>query len=70
MEEVIKNLLYYCVIRIGSTILIWLLIAGLIRTFCFMLDHLKAANVLREALQLYIRTKKDKRIKEEDIKGE
>lgn len=69
MEELIKNFLYYAVIGLGSISLICLLIAGLIRSFCFMLDHLKVANVLKEALLYYIKNKNnDRKITLEDIK--
>lgn len=70
MEEVIKSILYYCVLGIGSAIIVCLLIAVLIRSICVMLDHTKVANVLREALQLYIKAKKDKKLEEKHIKGE
>lgn len=69
MEELIKIFLYYAVIGLGSISLICLLIAGLIRSFCFMLDHLKVANVLKEALLYYIKNKNnDRKITLEDIK--
>ena len=58
MEELIKDILYYSVLISGSMIFICLLIAGLIRSFCLMLDHLKVANAMREALQLYIKEKR------------
>jgi hypothetical protein len=67
MEEVLKNILYYSVLSFGGASLICLLIAGLIRSFCLMLDHIKAVNVLREALQLYIKTKNERKLTEEDI---
>ena len=70
MEEAIKTFLYYFVMGMGSTSLTFLLIAGLVRSFCFMLDHLKVANVLREVIQLYIKANKDKKITEADIKEE
>ena len=69
MELLIKDILYYSVLISGSMILICLLVAGLIRSFCFMLDHLKVANTMREMIQLYIKTKQqEKTLQEKDIK--
>ena len=65
--ELIKNILFYTAIGTGSLSIICLLIAGLIRCICVLLDHLKIANVLRELLALYIKEKTLK-ITEEDLK--
>ena len=69
MEEIIKQILYYVSLSTGSIMLICLLIAGAIRCICIMLDHLRIANVMREALMLYIKTKRpDLKLKDVDIK--
>ena len=68
MEIIIKEFLYWVAIGSGSTALICLLIAGMIRAICILIDHLKIANVMRKAILLYIETnRKDLKIKEEDI---
>lgn len=67
--EVIKDILFYMAVISGSLGLITLLICGVIKGICLLLDHLKVANTLREALALYIKTKnQDRRIEEKDIK--
>lgn len=58
MEELIKNFLYWVAIGAGSTMIICLLISGLIRCLCILMDHLKTANVIREAMILYAKTKR------------
>ena len=69
MEEIIKQILYYVSLSAGSIMLICLLIAGAIRCICILIDHLRIANVMREALMLYIKTKRpDLKIKDVDIK--
>lgn len=69
MEELIKQILYYVLLSAGSFMLICLLIAGIIKCICILIDHLKVANVMREALMLYIKTKRpDLKIKDVDIK--
>lgn len=68
MEIIIKEILYWVAFVSGSIALVCLFIAGTIRAICILLDHLKVANVLREALMLYIKTKRpDMQIKPEDI---
>lgn len=62
MEEIIKNCLYYISLGAGSIILICLLVAGIIRSFCFMLDHLKVVKVFRELIPLYIQKKREGKI--------
>lgn len=57
MEELIKNFLFYTAIGAGTTIIICLLICGTIRVIGLLLDHLKIANTLREAIALYIKSK-------------
>lgn len=69
MEEILKNFLFYTALGAGTTIIVCLLICGTIRGICLLLDHLKIANTLREALALYIKSKNpDVRIEEKDIK--
>lgn len=66
--ELIKNILFYIALGAGSICLISLFIAAAIKCICIMLDHLKVANVLREAIVLYINTKRpDLSLKENDI---
>ena len=68
METIIKDFLYWIAIGSGSIFVICLFIAGMIRAICILIDHLKIANVMREALMLYIKTKRpDLKLKEEDI---
>ena len=69
MEEIIKQILYYVSLSAGSIMLICLLIAGIIRCICILIDHFKIVNVMREALMLYIKTKRpDLKVKDVDIK--
>lgn len=69
MEELIKQILYYASLGAGSIMIIFLLIVGAIRCICILLEHLKVANVIREALMLYIKTKQsDLKVKDKDIK--
>lgn len=68
MEIIIKEFLFWVAIGSGSIFLTCLFIAGMIRAICILIDHLKIANVMREALMLYIKTKRpDLKLKEEDI---
>lgn len=68
MEEVVKNILYYTSLSIGSIAIISLLTVATIRCICILLDHLKACNVIKKALQLYIKENtKIKKIKAEDV---
>lgn len=68
MEEVVKNILYYISLSIGSVAIISLLIVATIRCICILLDHLKACDVIKKALQLYIKENtKIKKIKAEDV---
>ena len=56
--ELIKNILFYMAFISGSIGLITLLICGVIRLVCLLVDHLKIANTLRECLRIYIERKK------------
>ena len=58
IEEITKIFLYNMALGAGTTILICLLIAGAIRSFCIMLDHLKVGKVLKELLPMYIKEKR------------
>lgn len=58
IEEMTKIFLYNMALGAGTMILICLLIAGVIRAFCIMLDHLKVGKVLKELLPLYIKEKR------------
>lgn len=58
IEEITKNFLYYMALGCGTVSLIGLLIAGAIRIFCIMLDHLKVGKVLKELLPMYIKEKR------------
>ena len=55
MDEIIKEILYYTVLILGST-LICLIITGMIKSIFILLDHLKMTNTLRKAIMLYIKT--------------
>lgn len=69
MEEIIKQILYYVSLGTGSIMLICLLIAGTIRCICILIDHFKIVNVMKEALMLYIKSKRpDLKVKDVDIK--
>lgn len=69
MEELIKQVLYYISLCTGSIMLICLLIAGTIKCICILINHLRIANVMKEALMLYVKTKRpDLKIKDTDIK--
>ena len=69
MEEIVKEFLYWVSIGSGSIFLICLFIAGMIRAICILIDHLKVVNVMKEALQLYIKHKRpDLKIEDKDIK--
>lgn len=71
MEELIKNFLFYTAIGAGTIIIICLLTCGTIRGICLLLDHLKIANTLREAIALYIKSKNPiYKVEEKDIKKE
>ena len=60
MEEIIKNCLYYISLGAGSIILICLLVAGIIKSFCFMLDHLKIGKFLvTKIIPLYLKQKEE-----------
>lgn len=68
MEEIIKDILYYISLIIGSIAIISLLIVVTMRCICILLDHLKAGNVIKKALELYIKENtKIKKIKAEDV---
>lgn len=68
MEEIIKDILYYISLIIGSIAIISLLIVVTMRCICILLDHLKAGNVIKKALKLYIKENtKIKKIKAEDV---
>lgn len=68
MEEAVKNILYYTSLSIGSVAIISLLIVATIRCICILMDHLKACNVIKKAIQLYIKENtKIKKIKAEDV---
>ena len=58
--ELIKDILFYIALGTGSICLISLFVAITIRCILIMLDHLKVSNVLREALTLYIKTKRQR----------
>lgn len=58
MELIIKEILYWIALGSGSIVLICLFVAGMIKAICILLDHLKVANVLREALLIYLRRKR------------
>ena len=69
MEEIVKEFLYWVCIGSGSIFLICLFIASMIRAICILIDHLKVVNVMKEALQLYIKHKRpDLKIEDKDIK--
>lgn len=68
MEELIKQILYYISLCAGSIMLICLLTAGAIRCICILIDHMRIVNVMKEALMLYIKTKRpDLKVKDVDI---
>lgn len=68
MEEVVKNILYYASLLIGSVAIISLLIVATIRCICILMDHIKACNIMKKALELYIKENtKIKKIKAEDV---
>lgn len=66
--EFIKEVLFYTALISGSIAFICLCISAIIRCVCILIDHLKVANVMREAIMLYIKTKRPSlEIKEENI---
>lgn len=67
--EFIKDVLFYVALLSGSIAFICLFISTIIRCVCILIDHLKIANVMREALNLYIKSKRqDIKLEEKDIK--
>lgn len=69
MEVIIKEILYYLALGSGSIMLIGLLIAGCLRGVCILIEHLKLANTMREALLLYAKVKNPNiKVKDVDIK--
>ncbi len=69
MTEIIKNVLFYLALISGSIMIICLLIAGIIKCCCILLDQLKVAKVIKEAIILYAKTKnQDLKIREVDLK--
>lgn len=66
--EFIKEILFYTALISGSIAFICLCISAIIRCVCILIDHLKVVNVMKEALQLYIKHKKtDLKIEDKDI---
>ena len=67
--EFIKEVLFYIALISGSIAFICLCISAIIRCVCILIDHLKVVNVMKEALQLYIKHKRpDLKIEDKDIK--
>ena len=67
--EFIKEVLFYTALISGSIAFICLCISAIIRCVCILIDHLKVVNVMKEALQLYIKHKRpDLKIEDKDIK--
>ena len=67
--EFIKEVLFYTALISGSIAFICLCISATIRCVCILIDHLKVVNVMKEALQLYIKHKRpDLKIEDKDIK--
>ena len=70
MEVIIKEFLYWVALGSGSIFLICLFISGMIRGICMLLDHLKVANVMREAMYLWLKNKNPNEaefLKEDDL---
>lgn len=68
MVEIIKNILFYSTLIFGGISLICLLVVGMIRAFCLMMDHLRIGKVLKELVPLYIKQKETKnKIEPNDI---
>ena len=70
MEVIIKEFLYWIALGSGSIFLICLFISAMIRGICMLLDHLKVANVMREAMYLWLKNKNPNEaefLKEDDL---
>ena len=69
--SLIKDTLFYISLISGCIVTISLMICIAIRIFFITLDHCKRANVIREALQLYIKSKEPTyKIERNDLKDE
>lgn len=69
--SLIKEILFYISLISGCIVTISLMVCIAIRIFFIALDHCKRANVIREALQLYIKSKEPTyKIERNDLKDE
>ena len=69
MIEIFKETLFYIALGTGSVMLISLLIAGIIKCLCILLDQLKVGKIIKEGIILYIKNKNlNLKVKKVDLK--
>ena len=67
MINILKEILFWIALICGSVSLICLILCGMWRCICLLIDHSKNANMLRIIIKDYIKNKTNYSIREADI---